>query len=267
MADTILKMEDITKIYRMGDEELKALDDVNFTVGRNEFVSVLGPSGSGKSTLMNIIGCLDTPTTGNYILNGTPVRDMDEAELARIRNREIGFIFQQFNLLARLTAEENVELPLIYSGVGQKERRERARDMLNRVGLGDKLLNYPNQLSGGQQQRVAIARAVVTEPTLLLADEPTGALDQKTGRQVMELFHQLHREGRTIIMITHDLTIARHGSRIVRILDGKLAENADIEAEESLYGTEETPAPDGGVIVTTESETRTEYQGRGEDDV
>jgi putative ABC transport system ATP-binding protein len=267
MADTILKMEDITKIYRMGDEELKALDDVNFTVGRNEFVSVLGPSGSGKSTLMNIIGCLDTPTTGNYILNGTPVRDMDEAELARIRNREIGFIFQQFNLLARLTAEENVELPLIYSGVGQKERRERARDMLNRVGLGDKLLNYPNQLSGGQQQRVAIARAVVTEPTLLLADEPTGALDQKTGRQVMELFHQLHREGRTIIMITHDLNIARHGSRIVRILDGKLAENADIEAEESLYGTEETPAPDGGVIVTTESETRTEYQGRGEDDV
>ena len=267
MADTILKMEDITKIYRMGDEELKALDDVNFTVGRNEFVSVLGPSGSGKSTLMNIIGCLDTPTTGTYILNGTPVRDMDEAELARIRNREIGFIFQQFNLLARLTAEENVELPLIYSGVGQKERRERARDMLNRVGLGDKLLNYPNQLSGGQQQRVAIARAVVTEPTLLLADEPTGALDQKTGRQVMELFHQLHREGRTIIMITHDLNIARHGSRIVRILDGKLAENADIEAEESLYGTEETPAPDGGVIVTTESETRTEYQGRGEDDV
>ena len=267
MADTILKMEDITKIYRMGDEELKALDDVNFTVGRNEFVSVLGPSGSGKSTLMNIIGCLDTPTTGNYILNGTPVRDMDEAELARIRNREIGFIFQQFNLLARLTAEENVELPLIYSGVGQKERRERARDMLNRVGLRDKLLNYPNQLSGGQQQRVAIARAVVTEPTLLLADEPTGALDQKTGRQVMELFHQLHREGRTIIMITHDLNIARHGSRIVRILDGKLAENADIEAEESLYGTEETPAPDGGVIVTTESETRTEYQGRGEDDV
>ena len=267
MADTILKMEDITKIYRMGDEELKALDDVNFTVGRNEFVSVLGPSGSGKSTLMNIIGCLDTPTTGNYILNGTPVRDMDEAELARIRNREIGFIFQQFNLLARLTAEENVELPLIYSGVGQKERRERARDMLNRVGLGDKLLNYPNQLSGGQQQRVAIARAVVTEPTLLLADEPTGALDQKTGRQVMELFHQLHREGRTIIMITHDLNIARHGSRIVRILDGKLAENADIEAEESLYGTEETPAPDGGEIVTTESETRTEYQGRGEDDV
>ncbi len=267
MADTILKMEDITKIYRMGDEELKALDDVNFTVGRNEFVSVLGPSGSGKSTLMNIIGCLDTPTTGNYILNGTPVRDMDEAELARIRNREIGFIFQQFNLLARLTAEENVELPLIYSGVGQKERRERARDMLNRVGLGDKLLNYPNQLSGGQQQRVAIARAVVTEPTLLLADEPTGALDQKTGRQVMELFHQLHREGRTIIMITHDLNIARHGSRIVRILDGKLAENADIEAEESLYGTEETPAPDGGAIVTTESETRTEYQGRGEDDV
>ena len=267
MADTILKMEDITKIYRMGDEELKALDDVNFTVGRNEFVSVLGPSGSGKSTLMNIIGCLDTPTTGNYILNGTPVRDMDEAELARIRNREIGFIFQQFNLLARLTAEENVELPLIYSGVGQKERRERARDMLNRVGLGDKLLNYPNQLSGGQQQRVAIARAVVTEPTLLLADEPTGALDQKTGRQVMELFHQLHREGRTIIMITHDLNIARHGSRIVRILDGKLAENADIEADESLYGTDETPAPDGGVIVTTESETRTEYQGRGEDDV
>ena len=219
MADTILKMEDITKIYRMGDEELKALDDVNFTVGRNEFVSVLGPSGSGKSTLMNIIGCLDTPTTGNYILNGTPVRDMDEAELARIRNREIGFIFQQFNLLARLTAEENVELPLIYSGVGQKERRERARDMLNRVGLGDKLLNYPNQLSGGQQQRVAIARAVVTDPTILVADEPTGDLDRASAREIMSLMCRLNREsGMTIIMVTHDPKAAE-AAQVIRHLD------------------------------------------------
>jgi putative ABC transport system ATP-binding protein len=260
MADTILKMENIVKIYRMGDEELRALDNVDFSVDRNEFVSVLGPSGSGKSTLMNIVGCLDNPTSGTYMLNGTLVRDMSEAELAHIRNREIGFIFQQFNLLGRLTAEENVELPLIYANISAKERRERARDMLDRVGLGGKMQNYPNQLSGGQQQRVAIARAVVTEPTLLLADEPTGALDQKTGHQVMDLFHKLHAEGRTIIMITHDLNIARHGSRIVRILDGRLTDNADIEETDSSGITRSIYGPDNQEIIETQTKTETEIR-------
>ena len=223
-GETILTMRDIVKCYQMGEEEQMILKHIDFSMCRGEFVSILGPSGSGKSTMMNIIGCLDVPTSGSYILSGQDTSDMDEEELAHIRNREIGFIFQSFQLLPRLNALENVELPLVYAGVSPSERRRRAKAVLERVGLENTMKNYPNQLSGGQQQRVAIARAVVTEPTILLADEPTGALDQATGRQVMQLFRQLHDEGRTIIMITHDVNIAANAQRIVHILDGRLWE-------------------------------------------
>lgn len=225
--DEILKMTDLVKVYYLGGEELIALNKVNFTVNKGEFVSVLGPSGSGKSTLMNIIGCLDTPTSGSYILAGEKVANLSQKELARIRNREIGFIFQSFQLLPRLSALQNLELPLVYAGVPAKERRRRSIAILDRVGLGDKLPNLPTQLSGGQQQRVAIARSVVTEPSILLADEPTGALDQKTGAQIMELFQELNNEGRTIVMITHDENIANHGNRVVNIVDGKMFEGGE----------------------------------------
>ena len=224
MSNDFFSMRGIVKQYRMGDELQTILKGIDLDIDEGEFLSVLGPSGSGKSTLMNIIGCLDTPTLGTYILHGRTIRDLDEKELARIRCREIGFIFQQFQLLPRLDAMGNVELPLIYAGVPARERRRRAEEMLVRVGLQDKMHHNRNQLSGGQQQRVAIARALATNPTILLADEPTGALDQTTGEQVMELFEALHDEGRTIVMITHDLKIARHGSRIVNILDGVLSE-------------------------------------------
>ena len=224
MSNEFFSMRGIVKQYRMGDELQTILKGIDLDIDEGEFLSVLGPSGSGKSTLMNIIGCLDTPTSGTYILHGRTIRDLDEKELARIRCREIGFIFQQFQLLPRLDAMGNVELPLIYAGVPPRERRRRAEEMLVRVGLQDKMHHNRNQLSGGQQQRVAIARALATNPTILLADEPTGALDQTNGEQVMELFEALHDEGRTIVMITHDLKIARHGSRIVNILDGVLSE-------------------------------------------
>ena len=217
-------MRGIVKQYRMGDEISTILRGIDLDITEGEFLSILGPSGSGKSTLMNIIGCLDTPTSGEYILHGRVIRDLDQKQLAHIRSKEIGFIFQQFQLLPRLDAMKNVELPLIYAGVPPKERSRRAEEMLVRVGLKDRLHHHQNQLSGGQQQRVAIARALATNPTLLLADEPTGALDQTTGEQVMELFTELNAEGRTIIMITHDLKIARHASRIVNILDGELSE-------------------------------------------
>ncbi|PFP27567.1 macrolide ABC transporter ATP-binding protein [Bacillus sp. AFS073361] len=224
MNEQILKMEHITKTYFMGDEDQVVLNNINLTVHRGDFVAILGPSGSGKSTLMNMIGCLDSPTSGDYTLSNQKVDELNESQLAVIRNQEVGFVFQQFQLLPRLSAIQNVELPLIYARVSEKVRKQRARDMLVRVGLGDKLHHRPNQLSGGQQQRVAIARAMVTEPTILLADEPTGALDQKTGQQIMELFHELHEEGKTIIMITHDIEIAKNASRIVHILDGNLKE-------------------------------------------
>lgn len=220
----ILHMTDILKVYYMGDEEQVILNHVNLSVHEGEFLSILGPSGSGKSTMMNIIGCLDTPTSGNYFLSGRKIDEMDESELSKIRSKEIGFIFQSFQLLPRLTAWENVELPLIYANVPSHKRREKAEHMLERVGLKDKINHYPNQLSGGQQQRVAIARALSTDPTILLADEPTGALDQKTGQQVMKLFSDLNKEGRTIIMITHDANIAKNATRIVKILDGNLTE-------------------------------------------
>lgn len=227
MGLEILQMEQIVKCYTMGNETLRVLDDVNLTINQGEFVSVLGPSGSGKSTLMNIIGCLDSPTEGKYRLSGNLVENLDEVSLARIRNKEIGFVFQQFQLLSRLSALQNVELPLIYAGLPEKKRLNRAAEMLERVGLSDKMKNRPNQLSGGQQQRVAIARALVTSPTLLLADEPTGALDQKTGAQIMTLFNELYKEGKTIVMITHDDQIARFAGRIVHILDGRLKEESE----------------------------------------
>ena len=222
--NAFFSMRGIVKQYRMGDEISTILRGIDLDITEGEFLSILGPSGSGKSTLMNIIGCLDTPTAGEYMLHGRMIRDLDQKHLAHIRSKEIGFIFQQFQLLPRLDAMKNVELPLIYAGVPPKERSRRAEEMLVRVGLKDRLHHHQNQLSGGQQQRVAIARALATNPTLLLADEPTGALDQTTGEQVMELFTELNAEGRTIIMITHDLKIARHASRIVNILDGELSE-------------------------------------------
>ena len=208
----------------MGDEVSQVLKGIDLTVNEGEFLAVLGPSGSGKSTLMNIIGCLDVPTEGEYILSGRKIGEQDEKTLAHIRSKEIGFIFQSFHLLQRQTALENVELPMIYAGMSKNERMERAKEMLEKVGLGNRMYHYPNQMSGGQQQRVAIARAISTNPTILLADEPTGALDQKTGKQVMDLFHTLNNEGRTIIMITHDVNIAKHATRIVRILDGNISE-------------------------------------------
>ena len=229
MAEEFFRMRGICKSYRLADEDVPVLRGVNLDIERGEYLSVLGPSGSGKSTLMNIIGCLDVATEGEYILHGNHVDDLDELELARLRGSEIGFIFQNSQLLPRLDAQRNVELPLIYAGVRPSERQRRAKEMLARVGLAERMHHYPNQLSGGQQQRVAIARALVTEPTLLLADEPTGALDQKTGRQIMELFQALSDEGHTIIMITHDLNIARHARRIVHIIDGELTEGKEAE--------------------------------------
>lgn len=222
--NVFFRMENIVKQYQMGDEVQTILKGIDLQIKEGEFLSILGPSGSGKSTLMNIIGCLDQPTSGTYTLRGRKISEQPQNALSRIRSREIGFVFQSFQLLPRQDAMKNVELPLIYAGVPKKERAQRAEHMLERVGLKEKLHHYPNQLSGGQQQRVAIARALVTNPTLLLADEPTGALDQATGHQVMQLFKEIHAEGRTVIMITHDLKIAQHAERIVNILDGVLTE-------------------------------------------
>ena len=222
--DIILDMKGIVKEYIVGGEVSTVLKGIDLTVERGEFLAVLGPSGSGKSTLMNIIGCLDVPTAGEYILDGRKIGNEDEATLAQIRNREIGFIFQSFFLMQRQSAMENVKMPLIYANKTDKEQNEIAEEMLRRVGLADKKDYMPNQLSGGQQQRVAIARAMANNPAILLADEPTGALDQRTGKAVMELFHQLNDEGRTIIMITHDAHIASHAKRIVKILDGNIGE-------------------------------------------
>ena len=219
---TLLSLCDIKKSYKMGDVVFPVLHGITFSVEKGEFVSVLGPSGSGKSTLMNIIGCLDTHDEGEYLLNGGPVNGLKEREMARLRNREIGFVFQNFQLLPRISTLENVMLPLVYAKVPRKERIERARAELVRVGLGDKLTNLPRQLSGGQQQRVAIARALVTKPSILLADEPTGALDSHTGAQIMDIFRGLNEEGITVVMITHDAKIASYAARTVHILDGKM---------------------------------------------
>lgn len=226
MSDTLIKVEDLCKIYNPGENEVRALDHVNLEIEKGEFVAIIGQSGSGKSTFMNMLGCLDVPTSGRYFLNGTDVSTMKDNQLSVVRNREIGFIFQGFNLIANLNAIENVELPLIYRGIDRKTRHKLAVESLKLVGLEKRMHHKPNEMSGGQQQRVAIARAMCNNPSILLADEPTGALDQKTGRQVMELFHELNEEGRTIIMITHDIHIAEHAGRIVRILDGNIGEGA-----------------------------------------
>ena len=224
MTEHVVDMVNIIKNYYIEEQSIPVLKEISLTVNREEFIAVLGPSGSGKTTLMNIIGCLDTPTEGEYYLSGRRIGDQKETELAKIRNKEIGFIFQSFHLLKRQTALKNVELPMIYAGLQHKERRERALEVLNQVGLSDRVHHYPNQLSGGQQQRVAIARALVNDPAVLLADEPTGSLDQKTGQQVMKLFQDLNDQKRTIIMITHDPNIAKQAKRIVNIIDGIITE-------------------------------------------
>jgi putative ABC transport system ATP-binding protein len=226
----LIEIRDLVKVYDMGSVEVRALDGVDFSVERGEYVAIMGPSGSGKSTLMNLIGCLDTPSSGSYMLNGQLVNELDDDALARIRNREIGFVFQTFNLLARTSALENVEVPLIYSGVPRHERHQRARRMLELVGLADRMHHQPSELSGGQRQRVAVARALINEPSILLADEPTGNLDSRTGIEIMALFDELNRQGNTIVLVTHEEDIASHARRIVRLRDGKILEDRVREA-------------------------------------
>lgn len=225
----LIELKDIYKIYYMGDEEVRANDGISLAVHEGEFVAIVGKSGSGKSTLMNIIGALDVPTEGTYTLGGRDVEDMTDNQLAEIRNTMIGFIFQQYNLLPKLNLLENVELPLLYSGMDKWDRRERAMESLERVGLKEKWKNYPNQLSGGQQQRVSIARALAGDPSLILADEPTGALDSKTGREVLDFLKKLNSEGKTIVIITHDNSIALEAKRVVRIHDGKINFDGDVK--------------------------------------
>jgi putative ABC transport system ATP-binding protein len=219
----MIQTENLMKVYQMGDNEVRALDGASFTINKGEMVAIMGPSGSGKSTLMSIIGCLDAPSSGKYMLDGLSVESMSETELAEVRGRKIGFVFQQFNLLARTSALENVMLPLTYAGVSGKERNDRAMKALDRVGLSQRTHHTPSELSGGQQQRVAIARALVNEPAIILADEPTGALDSKTGVEIMELFQSLHKDnGQTVILVTHDSYVARHTDRIIKLSDGHI---------------------------------------------
>ncbi len=220
----MIELRDVSKVYKIGEERVRALDHANLHVLPKEFVSIIGPSGSGKSTLMNIIGCLDTADDGQYLLDGTPIDDYTENELARIRSRKIGFVFQSFNLIPKLSAEENVELPLIYQKVRKSERAARVKEALERVGLENRAKHQPTELSGGQQQRVAIARALVTRPSLILADEPTGNLDSHTSSEILGIFKELHEQGNTIVLITHDNDIAKQAKRIVHILDGRLTE-------------------------------------------
>ena len=219
---SLIELSGVHKVYPMGAEEVRALDGVDLVVEKGEYLAIMGASGSGKSTLMNLIGCLDTPSSGRYLLRGTAVETLDDAELAAIRNREIGFVFQTFNLLARTDALANVELPLVYSGVPRRERRRRAREALEQVGLGDRADHQPNELSGGQRQRVAIARALVNSPSILLADEPTGNLDSATSEEIMELFDRLHEAGNTVILVTHERDIAERTRRQVTLLDGRV---------------------------------------------
>ena len=219
-TDTIIRVRGLTREYRMASETIQALAGVDLEIAKNEYVAIMGPSGSGKSTMMNVIGCLDTPTAGEYWLNGVEVSRMTDDELAQVRNREIGFVFQTFNLLPRASAMHNVELPLIYAGTRAADRRERAGRALERVGLGDRMHHKPNELSGGQQQRVAIARALVNDPSILLADEPTGNLDSTTSEEIMAVFADLHRQGQTVIMVTHEADIAAHAHRVVTLRDG-----------------------------------------------
>jgi putative ABC transport system ATP-binding protein len=236
----LIELKDIYKVYDMGAEMVHALNGVDLKVERGEYVAVMGSSGSGKSTLMNLVGCLDTPTSGSYILNGVEVEELDDSQLAGIRNKEIGFVFQTFNLLARTDALHNVELPLIYAGLSRAERRERARGALQKVGLGERMHHQPNELSGGQRQRVAIARALVNQPSILLADEPTGNLDSATSEEIMQLFDELHQGGNTVVLVTHEADIARHAWRQVILRDGKVI--SDQPTERALTPT---PLPRG----------------------
>ena len=226
----VIKTEELAKVYEMGAEQVHALRGVNVEIRKGEYVAIMGPSGSGKSTLMNLIGCLDSPTSGKYWLAGRLVSDLDDDELAYIRNKEIGFVFQTFNLLPRATALHNVELPLIYNGTPAEERIEKARKALERVDLADRMQHKPNELSGGQRQRVAIARALVNNPSIVLADEPTGNLDSKTGEEIMTLFENLYRQANTIILVTHENDIARHAHRIIHIRDGKIASDETVKS-------------------------------------
>jgi putative ABC transport system ATP-binding protein len=225
----VIAIEGVTKLYQMGEETIHALRGVSLNIHRNEYLAIMGPSGSGKSTLMNMLGCLDTPTSGRYEFNGQNVATMVDDELAEIRNREIGFVFQTFNLLARSDALKNVELPLIYAGVPPQERHQRARDTLESVGLGERIHHKPNELSGGQRQRVAIARALVNRPSIILADEPTGNLDSKTGVEIMNLFEDLYERGNTLIVVTHEESIARHARRIIRLHDGLIESDGPVD--------------------------------------
>jgi putative ABC transport system ATP-binding protein len=223
MADVVAELHDVSKVYGSGDTLVQALDHLSLNVQRGDYLAVMGASGSGKSTAMNILGCLDRPSSGSYLLNGTPVESLDDDQLADLRNRELGFVFQQFHLLPQLSALENVVLPMIYAGVPHDERQQRSREALTRVGLGQRLANKPNQLSGGQQQRVAIARAIINNPALLLADEPTGALDSRTTSEVLDIFDDLHRSGMTVVMVTHEDDVAARAQQVIHFRDGRIA--------------------------------------------
>lgn len=226
----LIDVRNLSRLYQVGTETIHALRGISVSIRRGEYVAIMGPSGSGKSTLMNLIGCLDSPTSGQYVLNGTDVSELDEDALADIRNREIGFVFQTFNLLPRATALQNVELPLVYAGVPAVERRQRAIEALSQVGLGSRLDHRPSQLSGGQQQRVAVARALIGNPSIILGDEPTGNLDSATGHEIMELFGALWKQGNTVVLVTHEEEVARHSRRIIRIRDGEVAEDLSLVA-------------------------------------
>ena len=242
----LISIEHLNKTYIMGAEKVEALKDVSINIEKNEYVALMGPSGSGKSTLMNLVGCLDSPTKGLYWLNGKEVSTMEDSELAEVRNRDIGFVFQTFNLLPRLSALENVALPLVYAGVGKEERLAKARKTLEAVGLGDRVNHRPNELSGGQRQRVAIARALVNDPAIILADEPTGNLDTKTSYEIMALFQEIHKAGNTVILVTHEQDIAMHAHRIIRLRDGLVETD---QLNENIVRFSNTPAPAGEAQV------------------
>lgn len=251
----LIEFKNLYKIFQSGDEIVRAVDGISMKINKGEFVAIVGQSGSGKSTCMNIIGCLDVPTSGEYFLEGQDVSQMDDNELAEIRNRKLGFIFQQYNLLSKINVLENVELSLMYAGTGRKDREERARKALDKVGLSDKLKNFPHQLSGGQQQRVSVARALVGEPAVILADEPTGALDSKTGKEVLKLLKTLHQDGNTIVLITHDNSIAKQAQRIIRLADGKIMYDGPSDGKDAIITNED--AEDDIQIIPNENTDNT----------
>lgn len=253
----MIQLKKVMKSYPVAGDDLIVLKDIDLHIKKEEFVAIMGPSGSGKSTLMNIIGCLDKPTNGEYLLNGKQVSDYDEKELAQVRNQSVGFVFQQFQLLPRLNALQNVELPMIYAGMGKKERMERAEDALEKVGLADRADHLPNALSGGQKQRVAIARAIVNEPDIILADEPTGALDSKTGVQIMDMFTLLNKEGTTVILVTHEAEVASYANRTVFVRDGKLSSAEEVVGQEALEKLMESDE----ATVETPTKNLTETEG------